>query len=799
MIKQKTASGTVIVILAIAIVAVLILTVGGLFLFKKNPATDNNQIINPNLNEQSSNNLATNYAEKTGGLLKFNSFSEFKNFLKSASTNVQSQANVLAESAVSKAAALSSDSAGVSATRYSHTNVQVEGVDEPDIMKNDGKYIYTLSGNTIKIIEAFPASNMKLLGEIKYENKIINYNEPYTTNYVRNIFINQDKLVVFVNSYSYTPPSSIQCLGLYYCSGESETKALIHVYDLTDKTNPKLEQSIALNGDYYDARMIKDNVYFISRAYINPDEPELPVYYINNVEKIIPIDNIFYFNYEDNSYYMTSLSSLNVKSGEFSTKSYVIGYSSTIYASENNIYVTNSEYMKNDEYQKSLITEAVIPIVPDSEKQKINDLLDSNKYEYTKWRKIGKIVEDYYNTLPENEKSVFNQSLFNNLFNSKVKLEKEREKTVVNKFSITNGNIEYKASGKVPGRILNQFSMDESNDYFRIATTVGNRWWWGWWNSERQINSSNGAYVLDSNMNLVGKVEDLASGETIYSTRFVGKRLYMVTYRRVDPFFVIDLSNPKNPQVLGYLKIPGASEYLHPYDENHIIGIGNDADEEGRTKGLKISLFDVTNPLNPQETARYTIGDRGTRSPVLDDHKALLFDKENNLMVFPVTVYEIKPDKYGNNVPEWAYGDAVYQGAYIFNINTEKIELKGKITHFTPYVPVYPPASAEPVGVIRYDTSGWSYTKIGNDQWKPNQYFRGYYSSDLRIDELPGGVDFHPNFYDSRYTIKRSLFMDNSLYTVSNSQVKANDLNTLTDQKSIDLGYVENTNYHWYY
>lgn len=798
---------TIWIVTSIAIVLILGI-LGGIFFYSQTtPKTDITQISNPNSNNPSGDNLATLSAEKTGGLLKFNSFAELKSFLKSASSSTDeyssrsAQTNTMAEGASMATGSADSGGGSAPATRYSQTNVQVEGVDEPDIMKNDGKYIYTLSGNNIKIIEAFPASNMKLLGEIKYENNITNYNTPYTTNYVRNIFLNGDKLVVFINSYSYTPYSSIRCLGLYYCAGDSEQNSLIHVYDLSDKANPKLEQNIKINGNYYDARMIKDYIYLISREYINPDEPELPIYYINSVEKTVPINDIYYFNYDDNSYYMTSLSSLNVKSGEFKIKSYVIGYSSTIYASEGNIYVTNNEYMKNNDYQKDLITDAVIPIVPDSEKQKINELLDSDKYGYIKWDKIGKVVEDYYNSLSESEKNTFNQTLFDNLYNSKVKLEKERVKTVVNKFSISEGNVEYKASGKVSGRILNQFSMDESNNYFRIATSVGNRWWWGWQNSGRQINSTNGVYVLDSNMNRVGKVEDLASGETISSTRFVGNRLYMVTSRRLDPFFVIDLSSPTSPSVLGYLKIPGATEYLHPYDENHLIGVGYDADEEGRTKGLKISLFDVTNPINPQETAKYIIGDRGTRSPVLDDHKAFLFDKENNLMVFPVTVYdEIKPDKYGNGINPWAYGEAVYQGAYVFNVNAQSIELKGKITHFAPYVPVYSPASAEPIGAIRYDRRGYSYTKIGNDQWKTNfQYYSGYYLLDLRVDEFPGGVGFKTNFYDSRYTLKRSLFMDNSLYTVSNSQVKANDLNTLDDQKSIDLGYIENENYYWYY
>jgi len=781
MIHKKANAKLVIII---AIVAILGFLVVNLFFIKSHPER--------NVYNQSNQNSANNYLEKTGGLLKFRSYSEFKNFLRPSSTSTQqySSGKLLGDFEGGVMAATSAKETGESnyAARYSKTNVQVEGVDEPDIVKNDGKYIYTLSGNAIKIIEAYPAENMKVVGEIKYENNIIDYDKPYSMRYIKNIFLNDDKLVVFLNSYNYIPTSSIRCLGLYYCSWDFEQNSEVHVYDLTDKSRPRLEQNISVKGEYYDARMIDNYVYFISQYNLNYEELDLPVYVVNGVEKVIPTEDIYYFNYDDKAYYMTLISSLNIKNGEFSTKSYVTGYSASVYASEDNIYVTNNEYMNNEEYQKELIKKAVIPIVPDFEKQKINEILNSNSYEYSKWKKIGIIVEEYYNSLSENEKVSFNQTLFDNLNTIKAELEKEREKTVINKFSIKDGKIEYQASGKVPGRILNQFSMDEHEGYFRIATSIGNNGWWGWRFGVQ--NSTNGVYVLDSSMNIIGKVEGLASGERIYSTRFLGDKLFMVTFRRIDPFFVVDLSNPKNPFVLGYLKIPGTSQYLHLYDKNHIIGIGNDADEEGRIKGVKISLFDVSDYSNPKETARYIIGDRRSSSPVFYDHKALLFDKESNLMVFPVLVYE----KRQNNEDEstwWAYGEAVFQGAYVFAISPNGIELKGKITHFAPYVPVYPAASSEPVGAIRKDSSGISYTKIANDTWKPNKGFDGHYFSDSIIDKLPGGVDYHPYFYDERYTIIRSLFMDNSLYTISNSFVKANDLKTLQEQKAVDLRYIE--------
>jgi len=138
----------------------------------------------------------------------------------------------------------------------------------------------------------------------------------------------------------------------------------------------------------------------------------------------------------------------------------------------------------------------------------------------------------------------------------------------------------------------------------------------------------NNVYILDDNLKIVGTLEDLAPGESIYSARFLGDKGYMVTFRQMDPLFVIDVSVPDSPKVLGYLKIPGVSEYLHPYDENHVIGVGRDATAEGRMQGLKLSLFDVSDVANPKELSKYIIGNQGTYSEALNDHKSFLFNKE---------------------------------------------------------------------------------------------------------------------------------------------------------------------------
>lgn len=295
--------------------------------------------------------------------------------------------------------------------------------------------------------------------------------------------------------------------------------------------------------------------------------------------------------------------------------------------------------------------------------------------------------------------------------------------TTVYRIRLQTNSINVEAKGTVPGQEYSQFSMDEYDSYFRVQTS-------NWINGTSYTN----IYVLDSNLTVIGRLENLAAGENFHSVRFLGNRCYLVTFMNTDPLFVIDLSNATNPHVLGELKIPGYSDYLHPYDETHLIGVGkNTADSDGSSfawyQGIKVSLFDVSNVTNPVQIANYTIGDRGSNTPVLTDPKAFLFDKTKNLLAIPVTVAKINTTEYPDPVPSYAYGDTVWQGVYVFNISTTNLVLEGRITH----------------------------------------------------------ISNNTSINDQGYWITRSFYIENVLYTVSDRMLKMNSLDNLSELGQVPL------------
>jgi len=208
----------------------------------------------------------------------------------------------------------------------------------------------------------------------------------------------------------------------------------------------------------------------------------------------------------------------------------------------------------------------------------------------------------------------------------------------------------------------------------RIATTTGEIWQIG------QNESKNNVYILNNELSIVGKLEGLAPGERIYSTRFMGDKVYMVTFKQVDPLYIIDTSDPTKPKVLGFLKIPGYSTYLHPVDETHILGFGYETEVNSlggtTTAGLKISLFDVTDVNKPKEISTDVIGKSGTYSELLYNHKALMFSLNKGIMAFPVM-------RTGENYA------TDFIGAYVYNISTDEIKLKTEISHMENIKDVY--------------------------------------------------------------------------------------------------------------
>ncbi|MBI5060984.1 MAG: beta-propeller domain-containing protein [Candidatus Aenigmarchaeota archaeon] len=680
-----------------------------------------------------------------GTIMRFTSVEEIKTFLKNsqsaysssmsfdAAMGMRTMSTQIATSESSKASVASAPSAA----DYSTTNIQVEGVDEADIVKNDGKYIYAVSGKKVVIIDAYPADAAKIISEID------------TNRSVNDIFINGNRLVIFSQGYEITERTMPTTYPPYITTyTDHKPVSFIEVYDVSNREAPVLARNVSVDGSYYDSRMVGNYVYAVMNSPVSyGDDPGIPVIRTQGVANKVPASDVYYYyDVADYSGYqfttILSINALNDIEG-VAEKVMLTGYTQDMFVSADNIYTVYQKHISYYSIQYMMLREILLPALPADVAAEISAIRSSSISISEKWTAISNRLGKYFETLTTQQKEAFAKQMQEKYEAMMDEINKATDRTIVNRISIGNGKIEYKASGEFPGHVLNQFSMDEYNGYFRVASTTGEVF---------SGDSLNHIYVLDSDMKIVGKLEDLAHGEKIYSARFIGNRAYMVTFVKIDPLFVIDLSNPTQPTLLGELKIPGYSDYLHPYDENHIIGIGKEAvpaAEELQAQrgidfawyqGLKLSLFDVTDVEHPTELSKFNIGDRGTDSLALHEHKAFLFDRDKNLLVIPVSLAEIDREKYPGEVPVTAYGESVWNGAYVFELTLEKgfVE-KGRVTH------------------------------RGNATVQQGWY---YYSSPL--------------------SVKRSLFMDDVLYTISDKAIKANSLTDMSEINNIELPYEQN-------
>ncbi|MBN1275785.1 beta-propeller domain-containing protein [Candidatus Woesearchaeota archaeon] len=534
---------------------------------------------------------------------------------------------------------------------YSETNVQVQGVDEGDIIKTDGEYIYTVSGSTLFIVKAYPGD------EAAVEHRL-----SFGKGQPQGLFVKDDRLVVFGRLTDY---------GLFDELGITSRTSMtyVEVYDVSDKDDPELEEEFLFEGNYFESRMIDDHVYVVTQSYPEYGPRPMPLFVDGDVVKEVPISSIRYFPYPYDSVSFVTINAIDLDSGDHSSETLAVEASRELYMSHNNIYLAYTKHINEWELQRRIMIDLVVPELSEADQELVekikltdNDVLSRAEKE----QKIFSIIERYTNYLSPDEADELEERM-------EAALEEELAKydyfeyTVINKVAVDGLDIEPVANGKVPGYVNNQFSLDEYDGVLRVATTVNARW-----SSvkDSRTESENFVFTLDEDLEILDSLDGIAPGESIYSTRYMGERLYMVTFRQVDPFFVIDLSNPKDIEPLGELKIPGFSRYLHPYDEDTIIGIGRDATVSGRTQGLKISLFDVSDVASPEEVASWVSTQQYSQSTAEYEHKAFLFSKEKGLLVIPAYSYD------------WRYGeDRGYNGALVFDISKDDINVRGLIDH----------------------------------------------------------------------------------------------------------------------
>jgi uncharacterized secreted protein with C-terminal beta-propeller domain len=451
---------------------------------------------------------------------------------------------------------------------YSDTNAQTSGVAEGDIVKTDGRYIYSLSSGAKAAIAITQASG----GDLKVVSRIeLGDFSP------SELYVSGDSLIAAGTRWEYfgdpgkgaSPrPSSdinefVDCM--WY---PSRTFTAYKVYDISDRTRPVLQRELELEGYPLATRMVGSTLYFVCQKYIYSlpleDMAEgdvLPIYRDSATGgyRVVPAEDIYYFPENSDNTYMfagaldtSSLAPANIET--------FLGAGSNVYMSLNNLYVV-----------------------------------------CTRWNAAGTLTDIF-------------------------------------RFSVSAGSVTLAAAGTVDGYTQSQYGMDEHNGVFRIATTN--------WSS---TGTTNAVYALDAeSLQVIGSVEDLARGETIQSVRFMGDTAYVVTFLQVDPLFIIDMSNPRAPAVQAELKVPGFSTYLHPVGSGLLVGFGRDVLETYVRRngveevvgimdvGMKVSLFDVSNPFAPKEIHTLSLG-QNSYAEAAHNPRAMFVDPARNIFGFAMS------------------------------------------------------------------------------------------------------------------------------------------------------------------
>jgi uncharacterized secreted protein with C-terminal beta-propeller domain len=533
------------------------------------------------------------------------------------------------------------------AERVSPTTVQVRGIDEPDLVKTDGARIYFSPRTRLyieariidreiwipevktRVIRAFPPEELSSLAEI---------------NETGDLFLTQNTLLILARDN-------------------------IYGYDVSNPASPSKKFEVELNGSIVGARLYEGKVYLVLRDGIDYYKP-CPLYplAVNGKQFSIPCQEIYHpvrIVPVDVTY--TALI-LNPETGEVERSLSFVGSSSLsiVYMSPQAIYITYTYQEDMFQIMSTFIEERCKDLFPQRVIDRLKEIQGYNISAMSKMMELQIILTRWMESLDPKERMNLTTE-FGNRFQ---KYLEERVRDLVRTGLIKIGLEEFAvlATGDVPGMPLNQFSLDEYEGYLRIATTIG------MWTRETQ----NDVYVLNEDLKIVGSVKGLGIEERIFSVRFLRDRGYVVTFRIVDPFYVLDLSDPTKPELKGELKIPGYSSYLHPIEEYLILGVGKEGWQ------VKISLFDVSSAEEPKEIAKYLLNE--SWSDVLETHHAFLLDKKHGIFFLPgrragyIFSYSSNKLELVKTIPAYGARRAIYLDDWLYIIADTKIVVLNELT-----------------------------------------------------------------------------------------------------------------------
>ena len=550
--------------------------------------------------------------------------------------------------------------------RVSGTNVQVEAIDEPDIVKTDGETIYYSPedyygpmffdevmpigdpegaedavkesyimpevSSATKVVTAFPLEDLASLPDIK------NYGE---------LLLYEDTLLIF---------------GL--------TK--VYAVDVSDPAKPQdlWTMEYSDEGGLTAARLYDGTLYLITQTYVDAYEP-CPMDLLTIGKETLTIDctDIYRPPYNAPVDVTYNVAKIDPESGEIADNVSFVGstFTSIVYMSEDNIYITYFFPGDMISYIYDFIKENE-GLFPDALVAKVGKLKDFDISDAAKMTELMTILDEYSRSLSKDELLQLENDLYDKFEDYASEHLGELENTGIVK--IDNKNLTPVASGTIPGELLNQFSLDEYEGNLRAATTLGGGNVMGFGSSTE---SKNEVYVLDEALSELGKITDLGLDERVYSARFIGDKGYLVTFKEIDPFYILDLSNPADPKMTGELKIPGYSSYLHPLEENLILGVGKEE------SNVKVSLFDVSDDANPKELDKYTIQEYWT--DILDTHHAFLQDAKHKVFFIPGSkggyIFSYDGDKLAMEkaVSGVTADRALYINDYMYIVGSNKIEV----------------------------------------------------------------------------------------------------------------------------